>query len=607
MLRLIEQSHGISRASAARLIDANRSCFDAGLHGERVVQVREDALRVALAETAMLRKQLLSLQESKTWRMTAPLRRMMAQLRGSVREIVTPPPAIPSAYTPMPYASWVATQEARIKQVNNRELQGYGKVWAPRLALILLPGHTTPPAAVPGVAILDPGGEDAFEFATQVDADFVGFHDPRDRLAPEALAMMQEALARAPQTALAFADEDWLDAACARTLPFFKPGWDAELARGRDLIGPFAFFSVELLGKSNCCNDPAWRLDIAYQIAAMAGVDRILHIPAVLCHRVAPPVPYHATLMAHLGRTRIAARIEPVLAAPELQRVIYELPVEPLVSILICTRDRADLLRTCMDGLLNRTDYSRFEVIIVDNGSVDVDALTLLAELDANPRVTVMRRIGPFNWAALNNAAAGQAAGEILLLLNNDVEVQDGGWLRELVAQVAQPGVGAVGAKLLYPDGRVQHAGLSVDDRGVPKHMFRFEAAESRGFCDLLALAREVWAVTGACLAVPRAVFETLGGLNEALPVAGNDVEFCLRLGALGYRVIFTPWAVLAHHEQATRLPDDTDEKRERARGELDRILRDWGAVALHDPYLNPNLMLHEEQPVLRECAPVFP
>jgi GT2 family glycosyltransferase len=119
-----------------------------------------------------------------------------------------------------------------------------------------------------------------------------------------------------------------------------------------------------------------------------------------------------------------------------------------------------------------------------------------------------------------------------------------------------------------------------------------------------MSLAREVWAVTGACLAVPRGIFKAVGGLNEALPIAANDVEFCLRLGALGYRVIFTPWAVLAHHEQATRLPDDTDEKRQRARRELNRMLRDWGVVALHDPYLNPNLMLHEEQLVLRELAP---
>jgi GT2 family glycosyltransferase len=602
-LRLFSQSSGAPRRAAARLIGASRACFDAELRGASILTARDEALRAALAEATALRSQLTAFQNSKSWRLTAPLRRVMERLHEPAPELAPAPVTEPPAYVPQHYAEWIAAQEPGMKRLFNRELPGHGKLWAPRLALIILPGGTHTPAPVPGVAILEPGAVDVFGFATQVDADFIGFHDSRDRLAPEALLMMREALARSPQTVLAFADEDWLDDAGARTSPFFKPGWDPELARGRDLIGPFAFFSARLLRDAKPCDSPAWRLDIAYQIAAIAGGDRILHIPAVLCHRMAPPLEDQDVLAAHLTRTGVAARLEALPAATGLQRVIYDLPVEPLVSILICTRDRADLLHKCMDGLLNHTDYAQFEVILVDNGSVERDALTLLAALGANPRVTVLRQTGPFNWAASNNAAAARAAGEILLLLNNDIEVREPGWLREIAAQAVQPGVGAVGAKLIYPDGRIQHAGLSVDDGGVPKHLFRFAEAGAPGPYGLMCLAREVWAVTGACLAVPREIFEAVGGLNEALPIAANDVEFCLRLGALGYRVIFTPWAVLAHHEQATRLPDDTDEKRERARRELNRMLRDWGVVALHDPYLNPNLMLHEEQLVLRELA----
>jgi GT2 family glycosyltransferase len=588
------------------VIDANRACFDAELRGASVVTAQSDALRdglrKALEETAELRAQLVALRESTTWRMTAPLRHALERLKGPSPEIAPAPVPEPAAYVPFSYTEWVGGPEAALKQRLTRDLPGISKVWAPRLALVELPGGSASPAQQEGCVVVHPGEADVFEFALGLNADFIGFHDPRDRLAPEALTIMRDALARAPQTALAFADEDWLDETGARTAPFFKPGWDAELARGRDLIGVFAFFSARLLRAAVRSDGAAWRLVLAQQIVAMAEPDQILHVPAVLCHRGAPPPPVAAALAAQLAQQG-QARLEALPDTPGLHRVIYDLPVEPLVSILICTRDRADLLRACMDGLLYQTDYERFEVILIDNDSTAPDALALLDALAADPRVKRLRAPGAFNWAALNNAAASQAAGEILLLLNNDITVLDRGWLRELVAQAMQPGVGAVGAKLLYPDGRVQHAGLSVNDIAVPTHLFRYAAADAPGMCDLMRLAREVWAVTGACMAVPRAAFEALGGLNEALPVACNDVEFCLRLGALGYRVIFTPWAVLTHHEQATRLPDDTDEKRQRARGELDRLLRDWGVLALVDPYLNPNLMLFEEQPILRDLA----
>jgi len=504
---------------------------------------------------------------------------------------------------PLNYTQWIAGHEAGIRRLLGRQLPGNGRVWAPRLALILLPGEMPLPETPEGCVILRLDRADAYGLALETEADFIGFHDPRDRLAPDALAMMREAVARAPRAGLAFADEDWLDESAARIDPFFKPGWDAEVARGRDLIGPFAFFSARLLRAAVRPEGEAWRADLARQIAALAGPEQILHVPAVLCHRVAPPPPFAGALRAQLVRDGVAARLEALPDAVELHRVLYDLPAEPLVSILICTRDRADLLRTCMDGILHGTDYGRLEIILIDNGSLAPDALALLEALAADPRVTVLREPGQFNWAALNNAAAARAAGEILLLLNNDIAVREPGWLRELVAQAVQPGVGAVGAKLLYPDGRIQHAGLSVDGAGVPAHLHRLAAPDAPGMGGMLRLAREVWAVTGACMAVPRAVFAALGGLNEALPIACNDVEFCLRLGAAGYRIIFTPWAVLAHHEQATRLPDTTPEKRERARGELDRLLRDWGVLALHDPYLNPNLMLFEERPVLREMA----
>jgi GT2 family glycosyltransferase len=586
------------------LIDANRACFDAQMRVGSPAATFSGELQKAQDEVVALRMQLAGILESKSWRLTAPLRFVLRQLRGLASPVSQEPLPEPASGGPLSYTQWIAGPEAEIKRLRRRDMPGNGKVWAPRLALVVLAGGTATPEPLEGCDILHPGEADPFEFALSLDADFVCFHDTRDQLAPDALLMMREALTRAPQTALAFADEDWLDEDGARTSPFFKPGWDAELARGRDVIGPFVFFSLERLRDVVRRDGAAWRVDLGHQIVAMVGSDRILHIPAVLCHRAAPPPPLGATLSAQLAQDGAAARLEGLPDAPALHRVIYNLPAEPLVSILICTRDRADLLRICMNGILHKTDYGRFEIILVDNDSTAPEALALFAELSTDPRVTVLREPGAFNWAALNNKAAAHAAGEILLLLNNDIAMLEAGWLRELVAQAVQPGVGAVGAKLLYPDGRVQHAGLSVNDAGGPAHLFRFVAADAPGVCDMIRLTRELWAVTGACMAVPRRVFEALGGLNESLQVVANDIEFCLRLGALGYRIIFTPWAVLEHHEQATRLPDDTDEKRYRARCELDRMLRDWGPLARHDSYLNPNLMLLHEQPVLRDVAP---
>ncbi len=449
----------------------------------------------------------------------------------------------------------------------------------------------------------------------RLEADYLCFHDARDRIAPRSFALVGAILAEQPHTNLLFADEDWIDAVGQRSRPFFKPDWDPELQRGLDLAGPFAFYRTDLVRRfaGSIQPSPAWRYDLASRIAAVSIPERIRHVPAILCHRAAPPPAGHAASMRRHAEDRlreqgIEAQVTPVAGHEDWQRVAYALPrPEPLVSIVVPTRDRPDLLRTCTDGVLNRTDYGRVELLLVDNGTEDSDALALLDALSRDPRVRVLRQPGPFNWSALNNHAASHANGEVLVLLNNDIAVLRPDWLAVMVAHVVQPDVGAVGAKLLYPDGRVQHAGLATDLHGVPRHLFRFAAADDPGPSGLMALSRSVWSVTGACLATRRELLVQVGGLNEGLPVAYNDVELCLRLTAQGYRIVWTPDAVLEHRELASRLPDHLGPRREQVREELNRLHRDWGQLALHDPYLNFNFDLTEQRLVLHRSPQAAP
>ena len=219
------------------------------------------------------------------------------------------------------------------------------------------------------------------------------------------------------------------------------------MQRGRDLVGPFAFYRTRLVRKATIAAHPAWLYDLANQVAGMARPECIRHLPAVLCHRLALP-PGHADAMRvavtdDFLRQGVTAQVAPLPGEPSQNRIVYALPTpEPLVSIIVPTRDRADLLRVCADGVLNHTDYHRLELLIVDNGTEEAEALALLDTLARQARVQVIRMAGAFNWSALNNAAAARASGDILLLLNNDIAVLRPDWLTELVARAMQPALG---------------------------------------------------------------------------------------------------------------------------------------------------------------------
>jgi GT2 family glycosyltransferase len=302
----------------------------------------------------------------------------------------------------------------------------------------------------------------------------------------------------------------------------------------------------------------------------------------------------------HLARRALRGRVVDAPEAPGMNRVVFELPhALPKVTIIIPTRDRVDLLRMCVESVLSRTTYPDFELLIVDNGSVEPATLEFLRNLPTG-RCRVVRDEAPFNFAALNNIAARCAAGEFLLLLNNDIEVLTPGWLEEMMRFGLQDGVGVVGARLWYPDGRLQHGGAILGIGGVAGHSHKYLQKGLPGYFGRAVLHQRVSAVTAACLLVRKSTYLAVGGLDEKLQVAFNDIDFCLRVRDEGLHAVWTPYAEMVHHESASRGHETTPEKRARFEGEVNLMKARWRDALLHDPAYSVNLSLEHEDFSLR-------
>lgn len=419
-----------------------------------------------------------------------------------------------------------------------------------------------------------------------------------DRLPPHSLYWFACEVMQHPGAALVYSDDDLIDALGHREGPRFKPEWSPTHLRSTHYVGAAAIVRGREIAAaggigSECCRHGNYALLLRVVDIARAQVRRVA---ALLFHRRrgAGEEPWEnpgwcaAALRAHLARQGTGSVVEQERHG---NRVLYRLPEPPpLVSILVPTRDAPALLRQCIDSVLEKTTYPRYEVLVIDNRTSDPEALAYLARIGAHPAVRVLSYDQPFNYSAINNFAAAEARGELLCLLNNDIEVISPDWLEEMAGHLLQPGIAAVGAKLYYPDGRIQHAGVAVGAGGPAIHLHLGLDRAAPGYCGRAAIAHELSAVTGACLLTRKRVYEEVGGLERRLKIGFNDIDYCLRLQEAGWRVVFTPHAELFHHESATRGDDRPLAHRLRARREVSYMRRRWGSRLRDDPYYNPNL-----------------
>jgi GT2 family glycosyltransferase len=428
---------------------------------------------------------------------------------------------------------------------------------------------------------------------TLATGEYVGLLDHDDELTPDALYEVVRLLQEHPQADVVYSDEDKLELDGARSDPFFKPDWSPEYLLACMYTCHFGVYRkalVDVIGGFRLGFEGSQDYDLMLRMTERT--QKIFHIPRILYHwrKVSGSTAAFAlakssssdagrrALEEHMQRRGIEAVV--VNDAPNRYRVRPRLLGNPKVSIIIPTKDKVPLLRRCLESIERKTDYGNYEVIVVDNGSVESATKAFLATVQHR----VIQAPGPFNFSRINNAAVQQASGEYLLFLNNDTEVISPEWLVAMLEFCQLPEIGIVGAKLLFPNDTVQHAGVVLGLGGVAGHCFLGAKSRDRGYFDLLFRTRNVSAVTAACMMIRRTVFDEVGRFDEELPVAFGDVDLCLQVRNAGYRIVYTPYAMLYHYESASRGYGV-------ASRDIAAMKQRWGDMQ-NDPFYNPNLSL---------------
>jgi glycosyltransferase involved in cell wall biosynthesis len=448
---------------------------------------------------------------------------------------------------------------------------------------------------------------DALRLAT---GDFVALLDHDDELAPTALYFVALALNKNRDLQLLYSDEDKLEEHNRRSEPYFKSDWNPELFLAQNFVSHLSVYRTDLIhriGGFRIGFEGSQDYDLALRCIEQIRPEEIEHLPWVLYHwragdqstasnPTAKPYAQEAARRAvqeHLKRTGVAGTVVPSHGV--YLQTKYALPNErPTVSIIIPTRDQASSLKKCVHSIFEKTDYPAYELIVLDNESYDSEALEFLAELKKRDGVRVERIDDAFNYSRLNNHGVELSRGSFVALLNNDVEVLHADWLTEMVSRAMQPKVAMVGARLWYPNGTIQHGGVILGAGGIAGHAHVGLRRGEPGYFARAHLAQDVSAVTTACALVKREVYLQVRGFNENLAVTFNDVDLCLRLREAGYRILWTPYAELIHHESASRGFDNSAPKQVRFLAEVDYMQSKWGHILQRDPFYNPNLSLDE-------------
>lgn len=418
-----------------------------------------------------------------------------------------------------------------------------------------------------------------------------------DRLTPLALYALAVAGLQAPEAVLLYADEDRLDPSGQRCRPRLKSRWNPELLESHDYVGVPAALClrrVRDVGGWRAGHGSAAGYELLLRLTRERPGSDMIHVPLIGCSRPLDnePKPDPTDLRRAL-QVRWADRPGVEVSAglrPDWLRLRRPLPTPaPRVSIIVPTRDGGDHLRVCVDSLLQLTDYPDYELVLVDNQSRQRATLDYLQDRARDPRVRLMHFDSAFNFSAICNQAAVQASGEVLLLLNDDTQVLHADWLREMVSLAVRTQVGAVGAKLYFPDRTLQHGGVGLGIGGVAGHLHWGAPQHDDGYLGRLKAVQSVGAVTGACLAVSRHKFLAVGGMDaEHLRVALNDIDLCLKLAERGWRCVWTPYAELLHHESKSRGRDTTPEKRALFAREHAVMRQRWLHRLDADPYYHP-------------------
>jgi GT2 family glycosyltransferase len=434
--------------------------------------------------------------------------------------------------------------------------------------------------------------------------------DHDDKLSINALYEVALKIQEHPLAEIIYSDEDKISERGTRTEPHFKSDWNPDLFYSQNYICHLCVIrhaTVKKIGGFREGVEGSQDHDLLLRCIPYIDQSQIIHISKILYHwRVHPASTAHApdgkSYTSQAGLKAItdylkdhlpeATTVEQGMQA-NTYRVRWKIPEPaPLVSLIIPTRDQVKYLAKSVASILKKSDYQNYEIIIIDNGSVEDNTLKYFQQIQKeDARVKIISYNEPFNYSAINNFGVRQASSDIIGLINNDIEVISREWLTEMVSHVMRPEIGCVGSKLYYSDGRIQHGGVILGIGGVAGHAHKYYEGSHPGYFTRLQLIQNLSAVTGACLLLRKEVFKIVGGLNEEnLKVAFNDVDLCLKVQEAGYRNLWTPYAELYHHESTSRGLENTPEKIERFNSEVEYMIDKWSARLQYDPYYSRNL-----------------